>query len=141
MPSSIEITEDHYMHGHCASFAYALWLAHGKPSNGLIGILSDDLLSSDADEADPDSDEILFDCTHAYLDLPTCEIDVCGARSPQEMAEQLGLASWSLYGPYTPKEFLELFTSYHRPDRPLEASSDEIAKALAFIRMHPTRYA
>jgi hypothetical protein len=131
---TIDEAEDRYMNGGCAAFAYALWLAHGSPADAMIGLLC-------CDDNEPFSDDIPFDCTHAYLDMPDYEMDVAGRRSPDEMADDLYLDSCSLNGPYAPDEFLRTFVAMAPgQDLPLGGSAEAIAEALAFIQEHPERY-
>ena len=122
-----------YLNEGCGSFAYALWLAHGSPADGTIGLLSNT-------DGEPWSRSIPFEVTHAYFQVGNISSDVRGMRSVQEMAEELNLGTrYSDKGPYDPKAFRRKFIGNH--DRfPLYGGVREIKDALVIVRTYPTFY-
>lgn len=131
---TIDDAEEFYTSGACGIFAYALWIVLGRPKDGMIGIIS-------CDDGEPFSDDIPFDATHAYLDLPNCEMDVYGCRSSDDMAEEFDLDGWSYCGPYPAEEFRRLFLSEDDSDyAPLLGGEARIQEAIAFIEANRERY-
>lgn len=127
-----------YLEGGCLAFAYALWLAHGCPPDATIAILSNDM-------GEPCGD---FDheATHAYLDLGEITMDVRGARTVADMAEEFDLDDeWRIADYLHPDAALEIYAGgfmgdVEPGDYPIELYQDDMVDALVHIAEHPERY-
>lgn len=117
-----------FLNGHCASFAYAAWLAYGGRSDVGISVLIDD---DGEPNFDLDEDEAPTRCAiHAYLAGPTLDLDAAGVATPEEMGDRYGLAAHSIDGPYRPDEFLQIFCC---EDGPFEFDQHFVELAQATI--------
>jgi hypothetical protein len=126
-----------YLEGGCLAFAYALWIAHGLPADGSIAILSNDLGEGWG--------EIDHEATHAYLDLPTAEIDVRGVRPVADMAEDLYVEEYSIAAVLRPDDAIATYAGgfsedVDQGDYPIELRKDDILDALVHIANNPERY-
>lgn len=121
-----------YLSGGCGSFAIALWLAHGKPTSGTIGVMA-------AADGEPWSDSFPFDFTHVFYERGDQTIDVGGIRTLSAMEEDLHLgAGYDYHGPLKPTFVRRYFMG--NTCRPLLGSQREITRALALILQHKNRY-
>lgn len=128
---------DRFMNGGCLAFAYALWIAHDCRADASIAILSDEMADGWGD--------IDHDATHAYLDMPSGEIDVRGIRTPAAMAEDLDLDAWTIAAEMHPDDAVATYAGgfledVEEGDHPISLKQDDIVDALVHIANHPKRY-
>jgi hypothetical protein len=123
----------YYLSEGCGIFAYALWLAHGKPARGEIGIIS-------RGDGEPWSRSIPFEVTHAFFELNERTIDVRGSRSISDMAEELYIIhDYEYQGSWLPDDFRRRFMG--TSDRkPLYGDAASIQEALSLITTYPDFY-
>lgn len=123
----------YYMSEGCGAFAYALWLAYGKPATGEVGVIS-------RRDGDAWSRTIDFEVTHAFFEINGNTIDVRGIRGLEEMADELHiLDNYSYQGSWTPADFKKLFMG-NSDRKPLYGDMETIREAYAVIMANPERY-
>jgi hypothetical protein len=117
---------DQFLQGSCASYAVAVWRHLGRPEDGGIEVIFDD-------DGEPNTDDGRC-AVHAFWsgDL---QADARGVRTPEDMADEYGLASHSVDGPYHPEAFLDMFCGH---DGAFEFDEDDVEEALSLIRHDPT---
>lgn len=118
---------DEFLQGGCASFALGAWEALGRPADAGIEVLFDD-------DGEPNTEDGRC-AVHAFWSDSRIQADARGPRTPGEMADEYGIASHSVDGPYHPEEFMETFCG---EDGPFEISDEDVGTASAMIQDDPS---
>ena len=115
-----------FMEEGCAVFAEAL-----RRILSSMGIRSDiELMSNDDDE--PWSDDIPYNATHVVLwcpKFPNKYIDVKGIRSPEEVADDFTMISWSMYSLDRIEDIMS-----DDDDLPIYGNEQDIQKTMEWIK-------
>ena len=134
-----EDTIHYYLSEGCGAFAYALWVAKGKPHNGDLGLISND--DGEPWFGDPESDEPTHDAeaTHVfYIEPDGRTIDVLGYRDTNEMISGFHIHA-SVLGPWNPDAFAHEWMG-DSDDVPLYCTYEMIQEALKVITKYPNIY-
>lgn len=124
-----ESVVEYFANENCASFAFALWIAHGKPAGATFEILSDP-----NDEVWEGFDEVF---THVVYSTPdNILIDVRGVQTRDEIREHY-YGYWS--ASYSPAE-LWTHAVGMSDDKPLYGDEATVREALEVIRQYPSLY-
>lgn len=136
---SVNQEDNYFMTEGCGVFAYALWIANGKPDNGDIMIISNtdgEPWFGDENSDDPTHD---FEATHVYYDDPVLgPVDVKGPRPVDEMIDDFGVDA-TLEGPYHPIYFKHEWMG-NTDEKPLWFDENTLQEALAIINSNKTLY-
>jgi hypothetical protein len=113
----------------CASFAYALWIAHGKPAGATLDVISD-----------PNGEgweDFEYEFTHVvYASPENVYIDVRGVQTQSEILEH-----WhgSFEDSFEPDHFWQMAVG-DSDDKPLYGDEATVKEALDIIREFPDLY-
>ena len=117
---------DEFLQGGCASYAIGAWQALGRPADGGVMIILDD-------DGEPNTDDDRC-AVHAFWSGGHIQCDARGIREPETMADEYGVASWSLDGPFHPEAFIEAFCG---DDGPFEFDQNDADTAQHLIETDP----
>lgn len=118
---------DQFLQGGCASFAIGVWQALGRPGDAGVEVIFDD-------DGEPNTADGRC-AVHAFWSDSRIQSDARGVRTVDDMADEYGLASWSVDGPYHPEHFLEEFCG---DDGPFDFDQEDADAAEHLVAVTPS---
>lgn len=128
-----------WMNGGCGTFAYALWIANGKPNDADFYIISNvdgEPWFGNEDDDEPTHD---FEATHVYYQgNDNLTIDAKGIRSVESMIDDFGIHA-NIEGAWSPENFKNEWMG-DDDRKPLFYDDTILEEALALIKKYSVFY-